>query len=41
MPLLVYALESISFLHKYLSKSRDGSVGIALHYGLDDWGSRV
>jgi hypothetical protein len=22
-------------------KSRDSSVGIALHYGLDDWGSRV
>jgi hypothetical protein len=23
------------------SKSRDSSVGIALGYGLDDWGSRV
>jgi hypothetical protein len=24
-----------------LKKSRDSSVGIALSYGLDDWGSRV
>jgi hypothetical protein len=26
--------------HAY-TKSRDSSVGIALDYGLDDWGSRV
>jgi hypothetical protein len=25
----------------FLSKSRDGSVGIALGYGLDNWDSRV
>jgi hypothetical protein len=24
-----------------MTKSRDGSVGIALGYGLDDWSSRV
>jgi hypothetical protein len=28
-------------LHTVNRKSRDSSVGIALGYGLDDWGSRV
>jgi hypothetical protein len=28
-------------IHTMLSKSRDSSVGIALGYGLNDWGSRV
>jgi hypothetical protein len=34
--------EKISFIvYVRKSKSRDSSVGIALSYGLDDWGFRV
>jgi hypothetical protein len=29
------------YYYYYYNKSRDNSVGIALGYGLDDWGSRV
>jgi hypothetical protein len=29
------------YFHTVMEKSRDSSVGIALGYGLDDWGSRV
>jgi hypothetical protein len=31
----------VSFFTTILTKSRDSSVGIALGYRLDDWGSRV
>jgi hypothetical protein len=32
---------TLNFISNSMKESRDSSVGIALGYGLDDWGSRV
>jgi len=34
-------ISEIFLFYYHLRSSRDGSFGIALGYGLDDWGSRV
>jgi hypothetical protein len=38
--MLVIQISGIIFIVSNVSKSRASSVGIALGYGLDDWGSR-